>query len=434
MILCSEYEDSLVFYTKAIKLNQGGKAALNTFHKNRAACYIKLEDYESAIKDSVVALGYNPNDSKALFRKVQALELKGDLAAAYMDAKRLFQMDKNNKAIQQLVTRLRDRVELTHIQERSTENRVTKMFDIAFDAKNKDMDKKKKALNNIIYLSRDSAGAERIFQEGGLEALKEFIDTDDVEFCLPAIRALDGVIGDHKARCHQALAIIGHDRIRQLLQRDHEDLSNATMSTCYQIVNSLKAEKNPNVRHMDESVLPEVGPDLSKFYNMFIEMLLDRTVSKFGRDNILTLLTRTVPRDDFKGATNERSLKFMELKGIERLLSLASRTYDVENSPVPISVNTRANLAVCLAMLYDDMGGDQARLEYNTRCEKYMKGLFAEVTMETNLRAMALITTTLEGPFEVGYRNSFKNHQDEFFSNYTELLRLPHYRIRQAIA
>ena len=87
------------------------------------------------------------------------------------------------------------------------------------------------------------------------------------------------------------------------------------MSTCYQIVNSLKAEKNPNVRHMDESVLPEVGPDLSKFYNMFIEMLLDRTVSKYGRDNILTLLTRTVPRDDFKGATNERSLKFMELKG-----------------------------------------------------------------------------------------------------------------------
>ena len=56
------------------------------------------------------------------------------------------------------------------------------------------------------------------------------------------------------------------------------------------------------------------------------------------------------------------------------------------------------------------MGGNQARLEYNTRCEKYMKGLFAEVTMKTDLRAMALITTSLEGPFEVGYRNSFKNH------------------------
>lgn len=69
----AEYDDALVFYTKAIKLNQGGKVALNTFHKNRAACYIKLENYEYAINDSLSALGYNPNDSKALFRKVQVL-------------------------------------------------------------------------------------------------------------------------------------------------------------------------------------------------------------------------------------------------------------------------------------------------------------------------------------------------------------------------
>ena len=32
-----------------------------------------------------------------MFRKVQALELKGDLGGAYMDAKRLFTMDKSNK-------------------------------------------------------------------------------------------------------------------------------------------------------------------------------------------------------------------------------------------------------------------------------------------------------------------------------------------------
>ena len=72
------------------------------------------------------------------------------------------------------------------------------MFDIAFDSKLADKDKKTKALNNIIFLSRDEAGAERIFQEGGLEALKELIDSDDIEFSLPAIRALDGVLGEHK--------------------------------------------------------------------------------------------------------------------------------------------------------------------------------------------------------------------------------------------
>jgi len=49
------------------------------------------------------------------------------------------------------------------------------------------------------------------------------------------------------------------------------------------------------------------------------------------------------------------------------------------------------------------MGGDQARLEFNNRGEKYMKGLFAEVSLETNMRAMALITTCLEGLF--GFHN-----------------------------
>ena len=71
----AEYDDALVYYTKAIQLG-GDKVALNTFHKNRAACFIKLEKYDEAVNDSTAALGYNSSDSKALFRKVQALELK----------------------------------------------------------------------------------------------------------------------------------------------------------------------------------------------------------------------------------------------------------------------------------------------------------------------------------------------------------------------
>ena len=63
----AEYEDALGFYSKAIKLG-GDKVALNTYHKNRAACFIKLEQYDSAVKDSIAALGYNSADSKALFR------------------------------------------------------------------------------------------------------------------------------------------------------------------------------------------------------------------------------------------------------------------------------------------------------------------------------------------------------------------------------
>merc|ERR1711990_546640 len=108
---------------------------------------------------------------------------------------------------------------------------------------------------------------------------------------------------------------IGHQRLRELISSENEDLSNATMSTTHRIVTSLKSDKTVKVRHMDETILPEIGPDLTLFFNMFIEMLLDRTVSAFGRDNVLTLLAKNVPRAKTQGSTNERVLKFMELKG-----------------------------------------------------------------------------------------------------------------------
>ena len=66
--LFNPIKDALQWYSSAIKLG-GDKTAMNTYHKNRAACFIKLENYDSAVKDSVAALGYNSNDSKALFRK-----------------------------------------------------------------------------------------------------------------------------------------------------------------------------------------------------------------------------------------------------------------------------------------------------------------------------------------------------------------------------
>ena len=67
-IFSNPIKDALQWYSSAIKLG-GDKTAMNTYHKNRAACYIKLENYDFAVKDSVAALGYNSNDSKALFRK-----------------------------------------------------------------------------------------------------------------------------------------------------------------------------------------------------------------------------------------------------------------------------------------------------------------------------------------------------------------------------
>lgn len=56
------------------------------------------------------------------------------------------------------------------------------------------------AANNLIVLSREDAGAERIFQNNGVPLLLNMIETGKQEMILAAIRTLSGMCTGHKAR------------------------------------------------------------------------------------------------------------------------------------------------------------------------------------------------------------------------------------------
>lgn len=84
-------------------------------------------------------------------------------------------------------------------QERSTENRVTTMLKILFDS-SQSTDKKQKAAENLVVLSRDDAGAERIFREGGPQALADLLDSPDYSVKLAAVRTLSGICTGHQSR------------------------------------------------------------------------------------------------------------------------------------------------------------------------------------------------------------------------------------------
>lgn len=85
-------------------------------------------------------------------------------------------------------------------EDRSTEHRVIQMFKILFDSSLEDEEKKKKAAENLVFLSRDEAGAERIFREGGPAALAELADSVSMDVKLAAIRTMSGICNGHQAR------------------------------------------------------------------------------------------------------------------------------------------------------------------------------------------------------------------------------------------
>jgi tetratricopeptide (TPR) repeat protein len=91
-----------------IELDTPEKAVLL---KNKAAVYLKVSDYEAAIKDCTMSLEISPDDPKALFRRCQAHEALEKYEEAYKDARQVHNLDKKNKAIAPILKRLHDIVQ-----------------------------------------------------------------------------------------------------------------------------------------------------------------------------------------------------------------------------------------------------------------------------------------------------------------------------------
>ena len=74
--------------------------------KNRAAVFLKEEDYNAVIEDCTRSLEIVPNDPKALFRRCQAHEALNQVDSAYKDAREVHRVDPKNPAIEPILIRL----------------------------------------------------------------------------------------------------------------------------------------------------------------------------------------------------------------------------------------------------------------------------------------------------------------------------------------
>ena len=111
-----------------LSICDGEKCAV--YFANRAACFLKLEEYEKACQDCTEALKLNPNYVKALMRRCAAREKKGgdDLYGALEDAKLASSLDANSKEAVAAVYRLEPIV--AKRQEEQKEEMLGKLKDL----------------------------------------------------------------------------------------------------------------------------------------------------------------------------------------------------------------------------------------------------------------------------------------------------------------
>uniref|UniRef100_H3AZB8 Unc-45 myosin chaperone B n=1 Tax=Latimeria chalumnae TaxID=7897 RepID=H3AZB8_LATCH len=394
----NDYDNAIQCYTKAIKLTKD-KKVLGVLYRNRAACHLKKESYAQAASDASRAIDVDASDVKALYRRCQALEKVGKLDQAFKDVQRCATIEPKNKTFQETLRRLNNNIQEKLRIQFSTDSRVQKMFEILLD-ENSDKEKKEKAANNLIVLAREDAGAERIFQNNGVDLLVQMVETKDPEMILAAVRALSGMCSGHRARATAILHLVGITRICSIMATDHEEITLATCSLFQAIIDSLSGEDKKEHHGKEEAVVLDTSRDAKIIITHLLEMLGSKKVSGYGRDQALNLLNKNIPRKNLKDPDNSRTL-FVVDSGLKKILKVGGQIQDLPDC-LPITENTCLTASVLLNKLYDDLRCDPERDEFKKICEEYITGKFDPHNMEKNLHAIQTVSAVLQGPFDLG--------------------------------
>uniref|UniRef100_A0A8C0B4J4 Protein unc-45 homolog B n=1 Tax=Buteo japonicus TaxID=224669 RepID=A0A8C0B4J4_9AVES len=394
----NDYEKAVQSYTQAIKLNKD-KALQAVLYRNRAACFLKKEEYAKAASDASRAIDINASDIKALYRRSQALEKLGKLDQAFKDAQKCATIEPRNKNFQETLRRLGANIQDKLRIQFSTDSRVQKMFEILLD-ENSEKEKREKAANNLIVLGREEAGAERIFQNNGVSLLLQLIETKNADLILAAVRTLSGMCTGHKARATAILHYLGIDNICMWMSVDNEEISLAVCNLLQTITDCLLGQGKEEHHGKEEAVVLDTKKDLRMITMRLLDMLVSKEVSGQGRDRALNLLNKNIPRKDLKDHDNSRTI-FVIDNGLKKILKVVGQIPEMPDS-LPLTENTQLTASVLLNKLYDDLRCDPERDNYRVICEEYIKSKIDPQDMDKTLHAIQMVSGVLQGPFDLG--------------------------------
>uniref|UniRef100_A0A8D3BWE2 Protein unc-45 homolog B n=1 Tax=Scophthalmus maximus TaxID=52904 RepID=A0A8D3BWE2_SCOMX len=383
-----ETDEAIDCYSKAIKVCKD-KKVLAVIHRNRSACYLKKENYVNAASDASKAIDVDAADIKALYRRCQALEKLGKLDMAFKDVQRCATLEPKNKTFLETLRRLGAEIQKwTYMYIYTGNYQIQNMFDILLDEE-MEKDKREKAANNLIVLSREDAGAERIFQNNGVPLLVNMIETGKPEMILAAVRTLSGMCTGHKARVSTMCSIMAVD---------NEEIALATCNF-FQCVNDSLTGGDAREYGKEEALVLDTSKDLKTILLSLLEMVASKKVSGHGRDQALNLLTKNVPRRH-KNENNTRALFTID-HGLKKILKVCGQISELPDQ-LPMTENTQLIASMCLNKLYDDLKCDPERNNFRDICDDYVKSKIDPNNMDKTIHAINTISGLLQGPFDVG--------------------------------
>ncbi|KAJ9593464.1 hypothetical protein L9F63_014993 [Diploptera punctata] len=392
------WDEAYQCYTKAIKLTKEDSSEKSVYYKNRAAVHLKKNEYVEAQNDCTAALEIVPNDPKALFRRCQAFEALEKFEDAYKDARQVHTVDPGNKAIQPVLARLHQIVQDRLQQNAQTSNKVAQMFRYAFDLE-QEKDKRETAINNLIVLAREKAGAEIMYNEGVVKKISNLLKVEkSKDIFLGAVRIIGELCKDNVERTKGVLQEVGVPWFLDILNCKEEKQVNAAQYCMQSILNSLSGMDNKPDSKPQENLIKENEKEIDTLLMCLIYATTSRTISGLARDALLELITRNIHYTALNWAE-----RLVEIRGLQRLLEVASELEEYKyESAMEITPSTHTIASVCLSRIYENMYYDEARERFLNGVDEYVKDKLITPDIESKVRVVVALTSLLLGPLEVG--------------------------------
>ncbi|XP_010619389.1 protein unc-45 homolog A [Fukomys damarensis] len=398
---CGDYEGALTAYTQALGLGATPQDQA-VLHRNRAACHLKLEEYEKAETEASKAIDTDGGDVKALYRRSQALEKLGRLDQAVLDLQRCVSLEPKSKVFQEALRNIGGQIQEKVRYMSSTDAKVEQMFQILLDPEEKGTEKKQKASQNLVVLAREDAGAEKIFRNNGVQLLQRLLDTGETDLMLAALRTLVGICSEHQSRTVATLSVLGTRCVVSILGVENQAVSLAACHLLQVMFDALKEGVKKGFRGKEGAIIVEPGRELKVLISNLLELLTEVGVSGQGRDNALTLLIKTVPRKSPKDPDNSLTLWVID-QGLKKILQVGGSLQD-PTGELEVTANSRMSASILLSKLFDDLKCDAERENFHRLCENYIKSWFEGQGLAGKLRAIQTVSCLLQGPCDAGNR------------------------------
>ncbi|XP_046510436.1 protein unc-45 homolog A isoform X1 [Equus quagga] len=398
---CGDYQGALTAYTQALDLGATPQDQA-ILYRNRAACHLKLEDYDKAETEASKAIEKDGGDVKALYRRSQALEKLGRLDQAVLDLQRCVSLEPKNKVFQEALRNIGGQIQEKVRYMSSTDAKVEQMFQILLDPQEKGTEKKQKASQNLVVLAREDAGAEKIFRSNGVQLLQRLLDTGESDLMLAALRTLVGICSEHQSRTVATLSVLGTRRVVSILGVENQAVSLAACHLLHVMFDALKEGVKKGFRGKEGAIIVDPARELKVLISNLLELLTEVGVSGQGRDNALTLLIKMVPRKSPKDPNNSLALWVID-QGLKKILEVGGSVQDAPGE-LTVTANSRMSASILLSKLFDDLKCDAERENFHRLCENYIKSWFEGHGLAGKLRAIQTVSCLLQGPCDAGNR------------------------------